>query len=267
MSDKLISVIMALGEVDKFTVPAVNSILNQSYLNLELIIIINGPKSDFYKNDLDFYFNDKRIHIYALSIRGLTNALNFGISVAKGEYVARMDGDDISCSDRLMLQADFLNKNTNIGVVGCRVKLIDELDNILPDNFFYFENNLSIKKILPIYNPMCHPAVMFRMKCLEDLGAYKYGFMSEDHELFIRIAYQSKWELHNLNNVLFYYRRHNNQVTSKNSSFKNFREISAFLFLHFMQTFNLRFLLGILYILPPVIWFKKYIRKLIRRIK
>jgi glycosyltransferase involved in cell wall biosynthesis len=266
MSDRLVSVIMPLSGVDKFTVPAVNSILNQSYSNFELIIIINGPNSDFYKNELDLYFDDKRIRIFSLSIRGLTNALNFGISAAKGEYIARMDGDDISSSGRLMAQADFLDKNTKVGVVGCRVKLMDELDNILPDNFFYFENNSSIQKILPIYNPMCHPAVMFRMKCLEDLGAYKYGFMSEDHELFIRIAYQSKWELHNLNDVLFYYRRHNNQVTSKNSSFKNFREISVFLLLHFMHTYNSRFLLGIIYILPPVIWFKKYMRRLIRKI-
>lgn len=265
MLDKLVSVVMAVAEVDNFTIPAIRSILNQSYKNLELIIVINGPNSNCFKINLEKQIQDKRVFIYAISLRGLTNALNFGISNAKGEYVARMDADDISCSDRILFQVDFLSKNINIGVVGCKVELIDEQDNILPDKFFYFEHNLNIKKILPIYNPMCHPAVMFRMKCLEDLGAYKYGFMSEDHELFIRIAYQSNWQLHNLNTVLFYYRRHKNQVTSKNSNYKNFKEISVFLFFHFMQTFNFRFLIGILYILPPSIWAKKKIRKLIRR--
>jgi glycosyltransferase involved in cell wall biosynthesis len=264
MLESLVSVVIAIKDIDQFTIPAIRSILDQSYKNIEVIIIFNGPNSNSNKIELTKQLDDNRLQIHSIPIPGLTNALNFAISIAKGDFVARMDSDDICSKDRILLQSNFLKKNPNVGVVGCKVKLIDEFDNVLPDNFFYFENDKEIKNILPIYNPLCHPAVMFRMNCLLDVGSYKYGFMSEDHELFIRIAFFSKWKLHNLNDVLFYYRRHQNQITTKNRNNKNFKEISIFLFLHFMNTYNIKFLIGILYIFPPIIWIKKRIRIFLR---
>lgn len=264
MSHKLVSVIMALGHIDEFTFPAINSILNQTYENFELVIIANGASCISIKARLLEEFGDERIMVYTTPLQGLTNALNYGISKARGDYIARMDSDDLSVCNRLKVQVDYLESNKKIGVLGSRIDLIDENNDLLGDSFFYVKDDDKIRSILPIYNPMCHPALMFTRECLLEVGGYRYGFMSEDHELFLRIAEGRKWQFYNIDSVLLQYRRHRTQITSKNRTGKNFREISAFLYLHFLSTWNFKFLIGIVYVFPPIIVLKRFIRSIIR---
>lgn len=264
MSVPLISVIIPIGKLDDFTFEAIESVIRQTYINLEILILPNGPNAIKISDCIKNYFNDDRIVIHPINFWGTANAANYGLTVAKGEYIARMDADDLCAPERFKIQLDFLLQNPNYGVVGSRVELIDEYGSILPDKFFFFESHHQIKNILPIFVAMCQPALMFRKICLEDVGGYKYGFMSEDHELLIRIAYTTQWKLYNIPLVLTSYRRHSEQVTAKNSNYRNFREISVMLFMYFLITLNFKFLIGIIYITPPVIWFKKRLRMLIR---
>ncbi len=108
---------MAAYNAEKFVKTAVQSILNQTYTNFEFIIINDG--SDDKTAEIIKSFSDKRIiFIDNAKNSGLITALNSGIEIAKGEYIARMDADDESLSERLRLQIEFMQKQQNIGVLG-----------------------------------------------------------------------------------------------------------------------------------------------------
>ena len=266
MSENInISVILALGKTDKFTYPAIKSILDQTYVDFELILVVNGHDHLKVSKSLADIVDDSRVRIISTPLRGLSNALNLGLSVAKGNYIARMDADDISLPKRFEKQVMFLNSHPSYGVVGSRVQLIDENDSVLSDTFMFVENDKSIRRLLPIYNSLCHPALIFRREALIEVGGYKYGFMSEDHELFLRLKHETSWKFHNLPEVLFSYRRHQSQITSANTNRKNFIEIAAFLALNFRRYRDPRFLLGILYVHPLLQIIKKSIRIILRK--
>ena len=263
---QLISVIIPIGSIDSFTFEAIESILNQSYSNLEILLIINGPNSNEIKDDISKKFQDDRLIYHIINFGGTANAANYGLIKAKSDFVARIDADDLCYPQRLSQQLKFLIQNPEYGVVGSKVVLIDENNRILKDKFFFYEKHKQIKNILPIFVAMCQPALMFRRKCLEEVGGYKFGFMSEDHELLIRIAFTTSWKLYNIPEILTLYRRHSRQVTTTNTIYKSFSEISSMLMMYFLKSFNIKFLFGILYILPPVIWLKKRIRLFIRKL-
>jgi hypothetical protein len=161
-----------------------------------------------------------------------------------------MDADDISLKNRLELQYIYLEKNPHICLVGCDSNLIDDNGNILLQKFKFYEDDSSIRKYLPIRNTILHPAIMIRTKTLIKAGGYKYGHMSEDHELFIRIARDKENRFHNIGQVLFLYRRHTAQITDISNARKNFCEISGFLFTEFLLTLNLRYILGMFVVSP-----------------
>lgn len=114
----LISVILPVKNGQDTIVRAVDSILNQSYSNLELIVINDHSLDNTYNLVYEIAKIDKRLKIYSLShASGLSSALNFGLFLCKGEYIARMDADDISLKDRLKEQISFIKK-FNFDLVG-----------------------------------------------------------------------------------------------------------------------------------------------------
>jgi glycosyltransferase involved in cell wall biosynthesis len=257
-----VTVLMAINKIDEFTEPAIKSILSQTLKDFFFYIVCNGNNAVYLSKWIKNNFKDHRIRLFTTSTSSLTFALNYGLSNAKTKYIARMDSDDISLSQRLYKQLKYLNNNSKVGVLGCKVFLINEFGHKMKDSFLTFYSHRQIVRWLPIFNSMCHPALMFRKECLECVGGYKSDLHSEDHELFIRISRESKWEFTNLNQNLFYYRRHTNQKTN-GKRLKIFSEICSFLIMHFIQSGNLLFLLGIIWVFPPVVFIKRFIRKLI----
>lgn len=127
--------------------------------------------------------------------------------------------------------------------------------------FLFYENDNSIRSVLPYRNPLLHPCLMIKKSLLYDLGGYKYGHMSEDHELFIRAARFPEVKFHNLNKVLFQYRRHSNQITSILNAEKNFYEICGFLFTEFLLTKNPKYILGMFIVHPSIRRLRLHIKK------
>lgn len=246
-----ISVLLALNSIDIFTDKAIKSIINQDFTDFEFIIITNNASLELKDKINDYACLDERIKLFHLPFSGLANALNVGLVYAKGQYVARMDSDDISSLDRFSNQIKYLIENPDISVLGCRAILIDENDDKIGD-FPFYENDNSIRSVLPYRNPLLHPCLMIKKSLLYDLGGYKYGHMSEDHELFIRAARFPEVKFHNLNRVLFQYRRHSNQITSILNAEKNFYEICGFLFTEFLLTKNPKYILGMLIVNPSI---------------
>lgn len=123
----LISVLIPVYNVEKFVFDAVKSILNQTYKNLEIIIIDDCSTDDTYKIVEELAEQDNRIRLYKNRKNlNIVKTLNFALTKASGELIARMDGDDISAQDRIQKQYEFLLANPNIALVGCSLNLIDQ---------------------------------------------------------------------------------------------------------------------------------------------
>jgi glycosyltransferase involved in cell wall biosynthesis len=257
-----VSVIMAINKFDDFTEIAIESILKQTYKNFEFLVVVNNcTDSDF--ELINTCCNDHRINIYRNTIPQLPYSLNFALDHAKGEYIARMDADDISSPERLMKQVLFLDSNPNISVVGCSYSLIDEKGNITAD----IKATLTPKKIyekLPLGTQLCHPSVMMRKKDIFAVGCYCYGFFAEDYDLWLRLIRSKPYCLDNLPDNLFKYRVHSLQSTNESNVIRNKSYNYSLLLMNYLQTKRLKFLLGFLWLNPIFVKIKDNLIKKIR---
>jgi glycosyltransferase involved in cell wall biosynthesis len=128
----LISVLLPTYNVEKYIKEAVESICNQSYKNLDIIIVDDCSTDSTYNILVEYATRDKRIKLYKNKKNiGIVDGLNFALTQAKGEFIARMDGDDISYQYRIEHLYNFLALNPQIGLVGCQTETIDEEGNSL----------------------------------------------------------------------------------------------------------------------------------------
>lgn len=200
----LVSVIMSAYNESKYIAEAIDSVLQQSYDNFELIIV-DDASTDNTVEMIENY-TDKRIVLLKNSEnKRLAYNLNFGIQNAQGKYIARMDADDICMPERLKKQVEFLEKHTEISIVGGAAQEFGDAKALLK----YPEKHDEIKVTLPFENAMCHPAVMFRNE--PDVFCYDITCKaSQDYELWSRLIW--KVEFANLTDVVIKYRVHKNQT-------------------------------------------------------
>lgn len=191
---------------------AIDSILNQTFTNFELIII-DDCSTDGTAGVVDTY-TDKRINfITKPENTGLVASLNTGLSLAKGQYIARMDGDDISMPDRLQKQVDFLEQRPDIVLCGTAYELLNAKQIVS-----YPADHDDIKLTLLEYCPLGHPTVMVRNDFLQDHNLrYNADFeAAEDYELWTRLIWLGK--IANMPDVLLTYRDHPLQYSNSNKS-------------------------------------------------
>ena len=202
MSPK-ISVIMSIFDQDVFLEDAIKSILNQTYNNFELLIIDDCSTDNSLK--IINSFNDTRIKIYQNKKRiGLSKNLNFLINKSRGDYIARMDGDDISLASRLEKQIAFLNKNPQVVLVGCWATIINQHGKEV-GKLQYLINYQDIKRTILSYNPFIHPSICFRKEIIQEIGGYdEQLFYCQDYDLFLRLA--ARYSCMNIPEFLFKFR-------------------------------------------------------------
>ena len=193
-----VSVIMSVYNGEKYLREAVDSILNQTFKDFEFIIINDGS-TDKTSEILENY-NDPRIVIINNQENiGLTKSLNKGLKIAKGEYIARMDADDVSLPERLEKMVNFLNKNNDIGLLGSSFIIVDEKGRELKTYRFVTGNNEIKKKLL---SGNYFGSEMFRSACLEKVGFYREEFRyAQDYDLCLRIA--EFWDVANIAEPLY----------------------------------------------------------------
>ncbi|MDE9486656.1 glycosyltransferase [Xenorhabdus bovienii] len=246
MNPKL-SVIMAINNHTPYLEEAINSILRQTFHEFEFIIVANGCDDNLYKLLLEYQKKDERISVNRTELGGFAFALNYGLNLSKTKYIARMDADDKCSYDRLKIQFDIMEKDETISILGTACNFIDENNNYIENrNFNICTDNKKIRAILPYRNPIIHASMMCRRDCLLEIGGYRYGHMSEDHELFIRLARNKDIIFKNINIPLYSYRRHKEQITDMSRAKKNFAEISAFLLTEFILSFNFKYVIGMI---------------------
>lgn len=210
----LISVIIPAFNAELYIKEALESVCSQTYVNLEIIVIDDGS-SDRTREIIE-KFQDARILLISRENRGLIATLNEGIEISRGDYVARMDADDICLSTRLETQVEYLRKHNNIGLLFTGIEYIDENGRKLREKVSTKSRKLEPVELL-FGCPVCHPTVMFDMTKLKksDIQYDKAYCLAEDFELWTRLV--SITEIGIINKVLFKYRIHPNSITSKNN--------------------------------------------------
>jgi glycosyltransferase involved in cell wall biosynthesis len=204
MNKPLVSVLLCANRVDQYLESAINSILNQTLDNFELILIANGV-SDQQFNLLESITKDSRIRKYRTSITGLTFSLNLGIHFSASPFIARMDADDIARPDRLIRQYELMSAQESICACGSWIELIDSNNSPLK-LIKYPKSDSKIRAMLYFSNPFCHPSVMIRKSVLQKCGGYMGGQYAEDFDLWIRLAREKSNSFANIPEVLLGYR-------------------------------------------------------------
>jgi len=244
---------MGVNRADLFLGEAINSILNQTFRSFEFLIMVDAGCPDVKQRICELSAGDSRVRILeSPSVGGFAFALNLGIAESRGEYIARMDGDDVSRPERFEEQVRYLDENKDVDVLGCRVQLIDSNSVKVERVYPYFKTNQQIRRVLPFRNPLMHPALMIRKSALLSVQGYKYGHTSEDHEMFIRMARDPKIGYYNMDKVLFEHRRHALQATRPGRIKVSYVEISGFLFTEYLLTHSPKYLFGMFVIHPWV---------------
>lgn len=185
---------------------AINSILNQSFKDFEFIICDDGSTDNTYENVKRLIDDDNRCILIKNDInQGLAQTLNNCIAVASGEYIARMDADDISLIDRFEKQVSYLDTHPNIAVLGTQAYFIDQNGKRYKE--FRRKTNVSLEDAVKSSN-IIHPSVMMRKKVLKEVNGYtvdKLTTRAEDYDLWCKIAYIG-YNIENLNDFLIEYR-------------------------------------------------------------
>ena len=168
---------------------AIDSILAQEFTNWELVIVNDGSTDDTLARLKDYEYEQARV--YSIPHSGVARALNFGIKMARGEYIARMDADDVSHPQRLKEQVLYLDSHPGIGLVSSLVQYGGDR-RTQPGYAHYVDTINDIVDETDILNrrfaeaPFPHPSVMFRGSLFYQYGGYSEAAIPEDFELWLR---------------------------------------------------------------------------------
>lgn len=194
----VVSVVMTVLNESGRIKKSVNSLLNQDYDSIEIIIVDGGSTDgtwEFLQEELDI----NSVSVYQLE-SNIPEAVNFGIKRSRGKYIARMDADDNSHEDRISKQVQFLENNPEYALVGSAALMENETTGEVFEKYPP-QNYETIKKELSKRNPFIHSSVLIKKSILEKVGYYNEDLdYAEDHELLIRIA--SEYKVSNLKLVL-----------------------------------------------------------------
>ena len=192
---------------------SIQSILSQTYKNIQFIIINDNPK----REDLDVLINsflkentDKIVYIKNEANIGLVKSLNTGIKFSKGTYIARMDADDIAEPNRIEEQLKFLKEN-NCDIVGANIILIDEKGYKIGEERLPVEDKL-IKKYYNYGSCLFHPTWFAKKNLYEELNGYREIYACEDYDFIIRAIYNG-YKLGNVPKFLLRYRVRKNGIS------------------------------------------------------
>lgn len=205
----LVTVLMPVYNAEKFVEHAVRSIINQSFKEFELIVVDDGSTDQTHR--ILMQFDKKVVKVFSQEKSGITAALNRGLSLANGKYIARMDADDIALPERLQKQVAFLEAYPEIGIVGSAVLVIDDSGRKWGVQTFE-PTDIGIRWTSLLKNPFVHPSVMFRKNLLDDHNLeYRSLHHAEDYDLWIRLLRFTKGS--NIEQPLMLYRVHKSNVS------------------------------------------------------
>ncbi len=233
MSAPLVTVLMPVYNAEKYLKPAIESILNQTYQNLEILIINDGSTDN--SEQIILSYDDPRIRYIKQKNVGVGETLRRGVDLAKGYLIRRMDADDVTTSDSIETQVNFLLRHPDVGMVAAQQCHITENGKIAKHKTIPRPEWFNGKKyrILQFEDfqvdktpPVVHGTAMFYRQLALDVGNYRPWFrVAEDYDLWLRIMERKKIAV--LNKCLYNLRIHGSSATSKYRNILKFYDRKA----------------------------------------
>jgi hypothetical protein len=207
-----ISVIMSVHNGRRFLSETIESVLAQSWSDFEFIIVDDGSSDGSTEVIRGYAERDSRLQVLTQEKHGLTRSLNRGLTVARGEFVARQDADDISAPERLAVQRDYMQQNPNLAAVGSWCRFIDEA-GVETGGLRYPVQHEEIAWAMLGYTAIAHPSAMLRRSAIDRFGAYDETFTyAQDYELWTRWISLGA-QLQNIPKDLIFYRVWSGQIS------------------------------------------------------
>lgn len=221
----LVSILLPVYNSVAFIESALNSILLQTYQNFELILINDGCTDGTEVILLDFAKKHINVRLINQDNLGYCQSLNNGIDCCEGKYIARMDADDIMHPNRLELQVNYMESNSEVSILGTSIQYIDVYNNHHRKHIY--PTRLEMSKSIFDESPLAHPSVMIRKDVFDQIGKYRENmFPAEDYDLWLR-AFTQNIVIDNIKQVLLYYRVHISNTSSNNSIRRAYASICA----------------------------------------
>ena len=224
MTTPRVSILMPVYNVASYLREAMDSMLAQTYTDFELIVL-DDCSPDNSAEILDTYTDPRIVRYRGEKNVGLSNVLNVGMQLARGEYIARMDSDDLSTPERLAVQVAYLDAHPEIDLCSCGMELFGAKQEV-----WVRENNPEDVKITALFHsPILHASSMWRREVFERVGLRFLQEMvpAEDYDMWTR-AMAAGLRLVNIPEVMYQYRIHPSQATTQtDKTAKKDREVKA----------------------------------------
>lgn len=211
LNQPIITVVLPVYNVAAYIQECLDSIFNQTFQDFE-ILVIDDCSTDNTVQVIESLASERITIVKKAQNKGLIDSLNIGFSLAKGKYIARVDGDDINALDRFEKQFNYLENHPEIAACGCWLHAFGFSSRVIKHPEFHNR----IKAQMLISNAMSLGATMLRRKSYENSFFYSTMWHAEDYDYWVRTMDFAS--LHNLQEVLYYYRTHEQQVST---SFKS----------------------------------------------
>lgn len=213
----LITVLLPCYNAMPYLREALESIIHQTYTNLEILCINDGSTDETGKVLEEYAATDKRITVIhnETNIK-LIRSLNKGIALASGDYIARMDSDDISAPDRIEKELEFMLKNPEVDIVGCTCFIMNDSGAVIAKKTMRQHRALPVLFASFFYVPVGHPELLIKTSVLKE-NLYlneEHVLHTEDYELWTRLL-RKGYHLRNIDTPLHYFRINPNSVSNK----------------------------------------------------
>ncbi len=210
-----VSILMSIyNETESEIIESINSLVSQTYSNVEIIIIVDNPlekgryaeilKPYVEKNKILVSYNEKNI--------GLARSMNVAFELSRGEYIARMDADDISAHDRIEKQVAILNEQ-QADLVCTGYKFINEAGKEIEGGHIYYSPE-NLRKSLLTTNSIHHPTIIIKREMFEKSGGYRDFPYSQDYDLWLRLL-ELECKFYMIDEVLLFYRLRGDSTTNR----------------------------------------------------
>lgn len=207
-----VSVLMSVFNCERWLSESIQSVLEQTFTDFEFIIVNDGSRDGSLEIINQFADQDSRIRFFDKPNTGLADSLNYGIERATGDWIARIDADDICEPQRLAKQIELARVEKDLVLIGTGLKLIDQYGLDGKAYEYPAQHKKLSKRLANGGSFFAHSSAMFRTKLARECGGYRVRFRrSQDHDLWLRLS--ERGFLGCVKEPLVFIRKHGDQIS------------------------------------------------------
>jgi len=186
-----VTVLMPAYNAERYIADAIRSVLEQTFTDFELLVVDDGSTDN--TSQIISSFKDQRMVLISQQNKGVSAALNLGLSLARAPYVARFDADDICYPDRLKIQYDFITTYPEYGIIGSAADYVNAEGHYIFTHYPAAHLNEEIQQLKYSICPFIHSSVMYKKELIISNGGYnEHAYTYEDHFLWVNILKNEK---------------------------------------------------------------------------